>query len=144
MLQKEDDKIIRWKPDGIAFEITDTEALATEILPKYFRHTKFASFQRQLNYFGFKKWSKSKTELCTYSRDFFTKFDMSPLCNIRRKTSGAPPTVQARVKGIAPNEIPPPAARKGKVPASKIKTKTATVKKHPEEACPATLLRRAN
>lgn len=89
ILQSEDSSIIRWVSDGLAFEITCTDKLAEEILPKYFRHTKFASFQRQLNYFGFRKWSKNKTNYCTYSREHFTKHDDSQLHLIRRKTSTA-------------------------------------------------------
>jgi len=87
ILDMEDREVIRWSDDGLAFEIVDIEAMTMNILPKYFRHKKFASFQRQLNYFGFKKVSKTKTDYCTYSRAYFTRDDRSGLIEIRRKTN---------------------------------------------------------
>ena len=33
----------------------DPTVLGAEVLHKYFRHSKYSSFQRQLNYFGFRK-----------------------------------------------------------------------------------------
>lgn len=83
----EDSSIIRWTKDGLGFEITNTEVLENNILGKYFRHQKFASFQRQLNYFGFKKWSKSKSSYCTYSQYYFRKGRYTDLRYIHRKES---------------------------------------------------------
>jgi HSF-type DNA-binding len=36
-------------------EVHSPQKLESHVLKKYFRHSKFASFQRQLNYFGFRK-----------------------------------------------------------------------------------------
>ncbi|RLN48585.1 hypothetical protein BBJ29_008661 [Phytophthora kernoviae] len=64
MLDAENPRILRWTPDGKAFEIHDMVAMTSYVLPKYFKHRKYASFQRQLNYFHFRKWTKSRAVVC--------------------------------------------------------------------------------
>lgn len=60
-----------------------------EILQKYFRHSKFASFQRQLNYFGFRKMAgKGKLSPCSYVNEMATE-DIRSLLLIKRKTNGS-------------------------------------------------------
>ena len=44
--------------------------LESQVLHKYFRHSKFSSFQRQLNYFGFRKLAgKGKMAPCSYANE---------------------------------------------------------------------------
>jgi hypothetical protein len=39
--------------DGKSFRIHNSALFSTAILPKYFRHSKLTSLQRQLNLYGF-------------------------------------------------------------------------------------------
>lgn len=41
--------VISWQPHGRSFKVHKQEIFLKEILPKYFKLSKFASFQRQLN-----------------------------------------------------------------------------------------------
>ena len=51
-------------------EVHSPQKLESDVLKKYFRHSKFASFQRQLNYFGFRKLAgKGKMAPCSYVND---------------------------------------------------------------------------
>ncbi|ETW01799.1 hypothetical protein H310_06377 [Aphanomyces invadans] len=86
MLRRESPQIIRWTPNGKAFEILDKTTMTEKILPKYFRNKNFASFQRQLNYFGFRKWSKSRAMHSTYSRDHFTRDNFDELVYVKRQS----------------------------------------------------------
>lgn len=45
----EADGVIRWSESGKAFHIEDSAVFASLVLPKYFRTSKFSSFQRNLN-----------------------------------------------------------------------------------------------
>jgi len=55
MLEREEGRHINWCSDGLSFEVPDKDTFVRETLPRYFRHSRFASFQRQLNLYGFKK-----------------------------------------------------------------------------------------
>ncbi|RHY20196.1 hypothetical protein DYB36_011006 [Aphanomyces astaci] len=105
ILTYESDDIIRWTPDGLAFEVVDMEALTSAVLPHYFKHNKYSSFQRQLNYFHFKKWTKSLVHVCTFSNAHFTRDDpLLSLC-ITRKRSRKDSSHSIQMASIEPSSL---------------------------------------
>eukprot|EP00531_Pseudo-nitzschia_arenysensis_P007500 CAMPEP_0116134232 /NCGR_PEP_ID=MMETSP0329-20121206/10536_1 /TAXON_ID=697910 /ORGANISM="Pseudo-nitzschia arenysensis, Strain B593" /LENGTH=444 /DNA_ID=CAMNT_0003628929 /DNA_START=101 /DNA_END=1438 /DNA_ORIENTATION=+ len=87
MLTDDNNEIIEWVEGRI--KVHFPERLETEVLHKYFRHSKFASFQRQLNYFGFRKIAgKGKMSPCSYVNESATS-DIRSLLLIKRKTNGS-------------------------------------------------------
>jgi len=71
MLTDDNREVIEWSNGKI--EVHNPHKLASDVLHKYFRHSKFASFQRQLNYFGFRKLAgKGKMAPCSYVNDAAT------------------------------------------------------------------------
>lgn len=69
ILHFEDKTILAWSHDGTHFQVRDVPRLERDVLPRYFKHSKFTSFQRQLNNFGFHKWTKTRANVCTFSHD---------------------------------------------------------------------------
>ena len=67
------------------------EYLQEHVLGRYYRHSKYASFQRQLNYFGFKKrlhnGKKGKLSPCSYIHEKLSA-DIGSLFTLKRR----PPT----------------------------------------------------
>jgi len=87
MLTDDNVEIIEWVDGRI--KVHYPERLEGEVLHKYFRHSKFASFQRQLNYFGFRKIAgKGKMSPCSYVNEAATS-DIRSLLLIKRKTNGS-------------------------------------------------------
>ena len=68
-------------------EVHNPHKLEANVLKKYFRHSKYASFQRQLNYFGWRKLNgKGKMAPCTYINDEVTP-DIECLLTIKVRPS---------------------------------------------------------
>ncbi|KAI8343621.1 hypothetical protein BC941DRAFT_98164 [Chlamydoabsidia padenii] len=49
------DDLIRWSTDGKSFFVVRHEDFARSVLPRFFKHSNFSSFVRQLNMYGFHK-----------------------------------------------------------------------------------------
>ncbi|KJE96304.1 hypothetical protein CAOG_06646 [Capsaspora owczarzaki ATCC 30864] len=47
--------IIEWSPAGTSLRVMNAPTFAKEMLPRYFKHSNFTSFVRQLNMYGFHK-----------------------------------------------------------------------------------------
>ena len=46
-------QLIDWDPDGMSFVIYKPKEFADQLMGMYFKQTKYKSFQRQLNFYGF-------------------------------------------------------------------------------------------
>ena len=47
-------RIIAWKSHGRAWEVVNRSSFISTVLPKYFNHRNFESFNRSVNMWGFK------------------------------------------------------------------------------------------
>ena len=55
MIDTADPAIACWSEDGETFVVKDTEVFENKLIPQFFKHSKFSSFVRQLNFYGFRK-----------------------------------------------------------------------------------------
>ena len=59
-------KIASWEMDGRAFRVHDTDIFTKEVMPLFFKQTKYASLLRQLNLYGFSRVPKGLMKGCYY------------------------------------------------------------------------------
>ncbi|ORX39592.1 hypothetical protein BD324DRAFT_648233 [Kockovaella imperatae] len=55
------DELIYWSDAGTSFFVPNTERFGKELLPRFFKHSNFSSFVRQLNMYGFHKVPQPQT-----------------------------------------------------------------------------------
>jgi hypothetical protein len=55
MISDCDPSVASWSAAGDCFTVKDIETFEREVVPKYFNHSNFSSFTRQLNFYGFQK-----------------------------------------------------------------------------------------
>lgn len=53
-LEREESVVARFRPHGRAFAIHDPTAFVQDVMPQWFRQSKFVSFRRQLNLYNFR------------------------------------------------------------------------------------------
>ena len=73
------DHIVSWVDDGASFKVHDSKAFLEEVMPNYFSQSKYESFRRQLNLYGFQRISRG-TDRGVYYHQFFMRSEPS-LCH---------------------------------------------------------------
>jgi hypothetical protein len=53
-LEREESVVARFRPHGRAFVIHDPTAFVQDVMPRWFRQSKFVSFRRQLHLYNFR------------------------------------------------------------------------------------------
>ncbi|ORZ31579.1 hypothetical protein BCR44DRAFT_126480, partial [Catenaria anguillulae PL171] len=92
------DDLIHWSDAGTSFVVEHAEELAKSVLPKFFKHSNFSSFVRQLNMYSFRKVThitqgsltgNSDDHRWEFSNDHFIRGLPDQLCFITRKKASA-------------------------------------------------------
>jgi hypothetical protein len=86
MVDSEPSTIVSWIRGGTAFCIVDPKMMAEHCLPKYFRHRRFSSLIRQLNFYSF--YRVQEGQLTIYQHSFFRKGRPDLLVHIKRRGAG--------------------------------------------------------
>jgi hypothetical protein len=77
---------ISWVQDGLGFKVHKRDDFVEKVMPNYFDQTKYGSFRRQLNFYGFTHANRGDFR-GMYSHPFFVQRDRSLCQNISRRSN---------------------------------------------------------
>ncbi|KAL3905899.1 MAG: hypothetical protein SGILL_009493, partial [Bacillariaceae sp.] len=78
--------IVSWLPGGTSFIVHNVPEFVNHILPKYFKQTKYKSFQRQLNLWCFERLTQGPDK-GAYFHPQFSQENPEKLCKMTRQRS---------------------------------------------------------
>jgi hypothetical protein len=79
--------VVSWLPHGKAFRVHKVTDFVGKILPSHFKQTKYKSFQRQLNLWGFERITRNGPEKGAYFHKSFL-LDQPRLCRFLTRQRG--------------------------------------------------------
>lgn len=65
--------ICAWQSHGRCFSVFNRDLFVSEVMPNYFRQSQYASFQRQLNLYGFQRLSQKSLDHGSYYHEMFLR-----------------------------------------------------------------------
>lgn len=65
--------ICAWHAHGRSFSVYKRDLFVSEVMPNYFRQSQYASFQRQLNLYGFRRISQKSPDHGSYYHEMFLR-----------------------------------------------------------------------
>mmetsp|Transcript_28310 Transcript_28310/g.67448 ORF Transcript_28310/g.67448 Transcript_28310/m.67448 type:complete len:502 (+) Transcript_28310:317-1822(+) len=121
MIETCPDDVASWSADGRTFVVKDVPRFESSVIPQYFKHSKFSSFVRQLNFYGFRKVKYSDSlrinadedrataNYWRFRHDLFIRGRRDLLGEIRRNVGQGAPVLVRRVPAVpgAPGAVPP-------------------------------------
>ena len=115
--------IVSWLPQGHAFKVHDKVKFVNQIIPRYFHSTKFKSFQRSLNLWGFESIRSGPDKGATFHRLFVR--DQLKLCRLMIRKGSAKAASTGGPSSPSHRAASPPAAHPPPQPATTETVETA-------------------
>lgn len=124
--------IVTWLPHGKGFIILQKKRFASEVMPLYFKHSKFTSFTRKLNRWGFTRVTRGP-ESGAYYHKYFQRGDhhmcLQMHCQSKPNTNNSPrPSPPPLAESPAVEEAASAPTTPVKSPGSNVTTKMSSLR----------------